>query len=98
MCIRDRNLEKQEKKNTEDDTETLQDPSGTLNEFMAVSYTHLFRTYPGSRVPRIRLPVHGWKVIPLSVENSTLTRSLGTVSVRIVFAAADGPALETVSV
>lgn len=35
------NLEKQEKKNTEDDTETLQDPSGTLNEFMEIQEERL---------------------------------------------------------
>lgn len=49
---------------------------------------------PGATVPISRLPVHGWKVTPLSIEYSGFKIAAGILSVKTTFVALDGPSLK----
>ena len=50
---------------------------------------------PFNNVPRSRLPAHGLKVTPPSVENSAPIISGGITSLKVTFSARDGPKFDT---
>ncbi len=52
----------------------------------------IFLISPASKVPILRLPFHGWKVTPLSIEYSGFKIEAGILSVKVTFSAKDGPA------
>nr|WP_330375020.1 hypothetical protein [Paeniclostridium sordellii] len=52
-------------------------------------------TPSASIVPKLRLPVHGWKLTPPFIENSGLRIDAGILSVRRAFSAASGPRFVT---
>ena len=55
-------------------------------------------TPPASIVPKLRLPVHGWKVTPSSIEYCGLSILVGILSVRRTLSASAGPKFETIIV
>ena len=50
---------------------------------------------PTASVPKLTLPVHGWKVAPPSVENCGFKIVSGISSFNTTFSALDGPKLRT---
>ena len=58
----------------------------------------IVRDAPAAMVPRFRLPVHGLKVVPLSVEYCASVILDGILSVSMTFSEEEGPAFATVRV